>query len=269
MPPLPQKRSVLRTDRHMGLAPHVPAREDGSYALASAEEQARRRVDLHAAHIAPLTVFVNTIRVERRLGGEVPYIDPQDGGTHARALFLLEAPGPKAVRSGFISRDNPDPSARNFRALLTGAGIEREQTLLWNIVPWYIGTETKIRAAGRSDIRDGAAYLPHLLALLPELQAVVLVGRKAQKARPTIAQLTSARIFGTLHPSNQVVTCWPEKRKQVEHDLRAVAAFLAAAAPARAIRSSGAAQQAVAVDAGPGMLSRGGTVQRRPRTTEP
>lgn len=58
---------------------------------------------------------------------------------------------------------------------------------------------------------------------------MVLVGRKAQKAQATIAQLTSARIFETLHPSNQVVTCWPEKRKQVEHDLRAMEPYWALA----------------------------------------
>jgi len=51
------------------------------------------------------------------------------------------------MSSGFISRDNPDPSARNFRALLAGAGIPREKTVLWNIVPWYIGSGVKIRPA--------------------------------------------------------------------------------------------------------------------------
>jgi hypothetical protein len=100
----------------------------------------------------------------------VPYFDPRDGGTRARALFLLEGPGPKAVRSGFISRDNPASTARNFRALLVGAGIEREDTILRNIVPWYFGTGTNIRAAERSDIHEGTAYLPRLLALLPSFK---------------------------------------------------------------------------------------------------
>lgn len=97
MPPLPQKHPLLRTNRHMGLALGIHAHEDGSYALASAEEQVRRRAELHTAHIAPLSAFVNTLRVEQSLDSEVPYIDPHDGGTRARALFLLEAPGPKAV----------------------------------------------------------------------------------------------------------------------------------------------------------------------------
>jgi hypothetical protein len=52
----------------------------------------------------------------RRLG-EVPDFDPVDGGIGARALFLLDAPGPmtseagKRIGSGFISRFNFWPLA--------------------------------------------------------------------------------------------------------------------------------------------------------------
>ena len=138
-------------------------------------------------------------------------------------LFLLEAPGPKAAASGFISRDNPDPSARNFRELLASAKIPREMSVLWNIIPWYIGSGTKIRAATGRDVQAGAEYLGPLLSLLPHLRAIVLVGRKSQRARYRIEQLTHVRIFETLHPSNQVVTCWPEKRKTLERELFEVA----------------------------------------------
>lgn len=202
-------------------------RADGSYSLASVYERDRRYAALGLPHIAKLTALVDDLRVKRRLGAEIPYFDPFDGGTSARVLFLLEAPGPKAVGSGFISRDNPDPSARNFRSMLTDAGIPRKTTVLWNIVPWYIGNGKKIRAATLSDIKAGAAFLSPLFALLSDLKAVVLVGRKAQKLRCEIEGCTSARIFETLHPSNQVVTCWPERRKELEADLRTVAAYLA------------------------------------------
>ena len=120
---------------------------DGSYALSSMDERARRRAELRLPHISLLTALVEAIRAEHGFGSEVPFFDAGDGGTGAHALFLLEAPGPKAVSSGFISRDNPDPSARNFRALLAGAGIPREKTVLWSIVPWYIGSGVKIRPA--------------------------------------------------------------------------------------------------------------------------
>lgn len=166
------------------------------------------------------------LRKQRGLSNEVPYFDPCDGGIRAHALFLLEAPGPKARVSGFISRDNPDPTARNFRALLHEADIPREKTVLWNIVPWYIGTGTTIRAATSNDIRTGTTHLEDLLALLPRVRLVVLVGRKAQRVRGAVQALTNAEIVETLHPSNQVVVCWPDKRKQLLRDLRAVSSFL-------------------------------------------
>jgi uracil-DNA glycosylase len=202
-------------------------RPDGSYALASVDEQARRRANLRLPHVAPLTAFVEEVRAERGLGAKIPFFDPRDGGIRADALFLLEAPGPNALASGFVSRDNPDPSARNLRALLAAADIPRERTILWNIVPWYIGTGTKIRAATSADIKAGVAFLPRLLTLLVRLRVVVLVGRKAQRAREVVANLTRARIFNTLHPSNQVVTCWPERRMELQRELHAVAACLA------------------------------------------
>ena len=199
--------------------------EDGSYSLASDEERTSRRTALNRPHIAPLATFVQTIRAKRGLSNEIPFFDPYDGGVNASVLFLLEAPGPRAVSSGFVSRDNPDPSARNLRTLLTSAGIARERTVLWNIVPWYIGSGTKIRAAVASDIEAGTNYLLPLFTLLAGIRAVVLVGRKAQMARSRIEQLSSSRIFETFHTSNQVVTCWPERRKVLEHDLLQVAAF--------------------------------------------
>ncbi len=202
-------------------------------------ERERRRADLYLPHMGPLTAFVEAIRVESGFGTKVPLFDPRDGGTDAQALFLLEAPGPKAVKSGFISRDNPDPSAQNFRALLADAGIPREATVLWNIVPWYIGTGVKIRAATSRDIEAGITYLPRLLALLPAMRAVVLVGRKAQKAHDAVSRLTGARLFRTLHPSNQVVSCWPERLKELQADLLALSSYLASlpALPSAVVRA--------------------------------
>lgn len=208
--------------QHPGSYPH----EDGSYALGATKEREHRKALLQEPHIAPLTDWVESTRVQTRLGSHIPYFDPLDGGAHARVLFLLEAPGPKAVASGFISRDNPDPSARNFRMLLAEAGIPRESSSLWNIVPWYIGSGEKIRPASRSDIEEGSAILPGLLAQFRGLEAVVLVGKKAQRARDRIRQLTSARIFESFHPSNLVVKCWPEKGERLRAQLQEVARFL-------------------------------------------
>ena len=79
----------------------------------------------------------------------MPNCDPRDGGVGARALFLLESPGPKAVNSGYVSSDNPDPSARNFKKLLAQAGFARAEVALWNVVPHFISTKERNQNASR------------------------------------------------------------------------------------------------------------------------
>jgi uracil-DNA glycosylase len=167
---------------------------------------------LREPHILPLTAFVSEIRAAENLQNEVPYFDPFDGGTEARFLFILEAPGPRAVASGFISRNNPDESAKNMFQLLNEAGFARGDTLLWNIVPWYIGDGTKIRVANISDITRGVAYLGKLVALLQKLQCIVLVGKKAASARTEIGKIWSRAIFETPHPSPKFVNRLPSNR---------------------------------------------------------
>jgi hypothetical protein len=92
---------------------------------------------LNRPHVKPLMDLVQAIRSRPT---SVPNVDPLDGGTKATALFLLESPGPKAVGSQFISRNNPDPSAKNMCETLSKAGLKREETVLWNVVPYCIST---------------------------------------------------------------------------------------------------------------------------------
>ncbi len=101
------------------------------------EREGRIRM-LHSEHVGPLTAFVGEIRRQRSLGDEVPFFDRATAGLHARALFLLEAPGRKAVVSGFVSRNNPDETAKNSFELHQEAGFDRKLTALSNIVPWYV-----------------------------------------------------------------------------------------------------------------------------------
>ena len=136
---------------------------DTPWSLADLEVKEARVSQLHEPHIKPLTEFVDHLRQETELGVAIPYFDPMDGGTTSSCLFLGEAPGPKAVASGFVSRNNPDFSARNFFELNQEAGIPRHKTLTWNIVPWYIGSGKKIRPATPDDIRKGAVFLTKLL----------------------------------------------------------------------------------------------------------
>jgi len=161
-----------------------------------------RQAELYEPHIAPLTEFVEKLRAEVGSHGNIPYFDPWDGGIDAEILFLLEAPGARALFTGFISRNNPDETAKNFFELNRDAEIPRKRTVTWNIVPWYIGTGMRSRAAGKTDTDAGIRALTRVLDLLPKLRAAVLIGRKAERASQLLAQLRPAvRVFKSPHPS--------------------------------------------------------------------
>ena len=181
---------------------------------------------LSAPHMVHLEAFAERIRAARPNQETVPSFDPCDGGSEARVLLLLEAPGLKAVQSGFVSRNNPDPTARNMLEALQEADLARVDTALWNIVPWYIGDGGRIHPAMARDVRAAQQYLAPLLLLLPRLQEVVLVGQKAQRARPWLAEHSNLRVSQADHPSNRVYNRWPERRRQVIDVLRQVACRL-------------------------------------------
>jgi hypothetical protein len=102
--------------------------------LADPKARSGRRAKLHEPHIAPLTAYVEALRHEVGPSAAIPDFDPWDGGVDAEILYLLEAPGPQAVASGFISRDNPDETAKNFFQLNQQSGISRKRTITWNIL---------------------------------------------------------------------------------------------------------------------------------------
>ncbi|HET6962909.1 MAG TPA: hypothetical protein VFJ27_10445, partial [Terriglobia bacterium] len=95
----------------MPLVRNAAVSEDVPKSLGDPNHRAARIARLQEPHVRPLTSFVDTIRDETGYGTAIPYFDPADGGVRALCLFLLEAPGPKAVRRGFISRNNPDETA--------------------------------------------------------------------------------------------------------------------------------------------------------------
>ena len=145
---------------------------DEPKSLGSPEARAARLAGLGDSHIVRLTAFVDVLRAEMGSDYRIPYFDPSDGGIGAEVLFLLEAPGAKAVESGFISRNNPDETAKNFFQISQQARIPRRRTITWNIVPWYIGSGSRIRAATSADIEMGFRRLHEVLELLPKLRAV-------------------------------------------------------------------------------------------------
>ena len=180
-------------------------------------EVERKRSLLDEPHIAPLTDFVRRLRAARG-GDSVPWFDPTEGGASARILLLFENPGRRADAaqgSGFISADNDDKSAENMWGFFRQAGIDRREVVAWNIVPWYLGDESRIGDVRASDIEEARPALLELLALLANLRVVVLFGRKAQtgwlRARPSV----DVPVLEAPHPSGRWLNGHPEDRAKI------------------------------------------------------
>lgn len=179
--------------------------------MRSPDVRAARRAILNLPHIAPLAAFAADLR--ERQSVEVPDFDPLDGGVNARLLFLFEKPGPMTseaktgrVGSGFISRDNDDPTAEATFRFMAAAGIPRQQTLIWNVVPGWNGT----RKITRAELIAGVAEARSLLDLLPATRTVVLVGKKAARAT-SLFKAAGYAVFTSPHPSPLVRASKPDE----------------------------------------------------------
>ena len=159
----------------------------------------RRRAMLSLPHAAPLADAVATLRAGGPGDDVVPDLDPMDGGTGARILFLMEKPGPGAARTGFVSLDNDDQTAEAGWRFLRAAGFHRRDVAFWNTAPWWNGT---IRFTAAERVR-GLATLPAMLEHLPRLRVAVTVGRQAARAAPML-EGRGLRVLASAHPSPQV-----------------------------------------------------------------
>jgi len=188
---------------------------------------------LREPHIAPLNDLADRIAAETGLAA--PAFDPDSAGIHARSLFLFEAPGarstgtagPRAAAkgSGIISPDNNDGTAENMWRLHEAAGLPRTSTLAWNIVPWYVGSGTKIRAVERGDLQAAAPYLAALISLLPDLRVVVTFGDKPRQGWFRYLLQDDAPLLPTLavpHPSPLSLNPHPENRDLILRALQRV-----------------------------------------------
>lgn len=182
--------------------------------LVTAEGRARRLALLAGIEFERLEAYRHDIDARH---GPTPHVDPLDGGTTARILLLLETPGPSGSAPRFVSRDNPTGTARNLTRFLAAAGIDRRQTLLWNAVPWIIHAEgARNRAPRPAEITAGLALLPGLLNLLPNLRAVVLAGRVAQRADTKLREIRPALSrIAMPHPSPTYVNTSPAVRVRI------------------------------------------------------
>jgi hypothetical protein len=188
--------------------------QDQPRSLVNEGVRQRRRAMLTKRHIAPLSKFTAALRKEGR--GEVPDFDPLDGGVHARVLFLFEKPGPMTATkgrrkgSGFISRNNNDPTAEATFHFMQAAKLPRKMTIIWNVIPWWNGTRT----VTTQELREGLERLKDLIMLLPRVRTVVLVGAKAVRAKPYLEHIGLA-VLTSDHPSPIVRRRWPKRWRAI------------------------------------------------------
>ncbi|WKN15786.1 uracil-DNA glycosylase [Streptomyces sp. JUS-F4] len=190
--------------------------------------------------VKPLNDWVDTLRDRLGDGESVPWFDPASGGIQARSLFLLEAPGQKSMReesalrrtgSGIISVDNDDQTAQNCWTLRAEAGLPYRESLHWNVVPWYLGTVDRIAAPGPTEIQRAAPFLHEVISMLPALEVVVPMGRKAQAGWEAYQERYAPKVhtLPTWHPSPRVFASRPAARQEVLQVLKEAARLLGTA----------------------------------------
>jgi len=176
-------------------------------------------------HVAPLSALADRIATAEGLPqGAVPYPDPDFGGINARALFLLDNPGPRAKLgtggSGLLSIDNDDPSAARAHAAYRQFHIDRGMCLHWNVCPFPTALDQSSTAERTRAVR----YTKELLGLLPRLEIIVLLGRAAEDGwRRTALRRDNLTVLTAPHPSNRGINAVAGNQKRFLATMKRVA----------------------------------------------
>ncbi|HZA73298.1 MAG TPA: uracil-DNA glycosylase [Propionibacteriaceae bacterium] len=182
-------------------------------------------------HVAPINRLA--AQIAAATGAVVPGADPDGGGVDARVLLLLETPSRAGgYTTGLISIDNDDTAAANLWRGLDAVGLDRRRVLVWNAVPWYVGSADKIRSPAPAEITAGLAWLRRLLDLLPDLRVVACFGRAAARAVLPLRPELVARgltLLDSPHPSQRVYNRPGAQARERVHATLATAAELARA----------------------------------------
>lgn len=121
-------------------------------------------------HVAPINALADQIATAYALElGIVPYVDPDQGGIHARALVLLDNPSTMAeagTGSGLLSLDNYDWAARNCREAYDRHGVSWKDVVHWNVCP-FPTVNTKNGGSSPAERARGAQSTRRLIELLP------------------------------------------------------------------------------------------------------
>jgi hypothetical protein len=190
---------------------------------------AAKHARVREPHVAPLSALADRIATAEGLAhGAVPYPDPEFGGIHARALFLLDNPGPRAKLgtggSGLLSIDNDDPSAARAHAAYRRFDLDRGSCLHWNVCPFPTALDQSSPAERTRAVR----HTRELLGLLPHLELVVLLGRAAEDGwRRAAVHRDGLTVLAAPHPSNRGVNSVPGNQERFLAAVKRVADDLA------------------------------------------
>ena len=144
---------------------------------------AEKKTRIRDNHVAPLNSLADRIADSVGLPhGHVPYVDPDQGGTKARVLVLLDNPSTKAeagTGSGLLSLDNNDRTARNCREAYERAGVSWSDVVHWNVVPFPVAG-VKNGGSTPAERARSAQWTREFVALCPNLEIVLLLGVAAR-----------------------------------------------------------------------------------------
>lgn len=134
-------------------------------------------------HIAPFNALADEIADFYGLPrGHVPYVDPDQGGTDARVLVLLDNPSTKAeagTGSGLLSLDNDDWTAKNCRLAYKKFVVDWKDVVHWNVCP-FPTSNIKNGKSLDSERQEGAQWTRRVSELCENLEVVLLLGRAAE-----------------------------------------------------------------------------------------
>jgi hypothetical protein len=136
-------------------------------------------------------------------------------------LILLESPGPGVERSGMVSMNNDDDTARELLRLsqIAFGNFARNEILVWNAIPWFLGQGGKPKMEHINNAKP--IHLDLIHELNGTLKRVVFLGDWSRKLFPYYSvNAKNLQFFGGHHTG---------KKAQIRADLRAENELLFAA----------------------------------------
>jgi hypothetical protein len=172
-------------------------------------------------HVAPLNDLADEIADAKGFPpGQVPYVDPDSGGIHARVMVMLDNPSTKAeagTGSGLLSTDNNDRTARNLREAYARHGVSLKDVVPWNAVPFPIAG-VKNGGSTPAERREGALWVREFVLRCQNLKYVLLLGASARDgwARTGLEKPKSVVSGHVPHPSMRGLNSPADARPRFE-----------------------------------------------------